>query len=58
LVGYEIGRAKALGKTAIPFLAYPDLKVPALLSRLNSYADLERVEGYFSKLNALNQMAA
>ena len=57
-VGYEIGRAKALGKTVIPFLTCPNLKVPTLLSRLNSYADLERVEDYFSRINALDQMAA
>jgi hypothetical protein len=27
-VGYEVGHAKALGKTIIPFLMYPNLDVP------------------------------
>jgi hypothetical protein len=59
LVGYEIGHAKALSKTIIPFLTYPNLDVPMLLSRLNFYADLGQVEGYFRKLmDAFHQMAA
>jgi TIR domain len=58
-VGYEIGHAKALGKTILPFLRYPNLGVPTLLSRLNFHADLGQVEDYFHRLmDAFNQMAA
>lgn len=58
-IGYEIGYAKALGKTIIPFLTYPKLDATILLSRLNFYADLGRVEGYFRRLmDAFNRMAA
>lgn len=58
-VGYEIGHAKALGKTILPFLTYPHLNVPTLLSRLNFYAGLGQVEDYFHRLmDAFNQMAA
>lgn len=54
-VGYEIGHAKALGKKIIPFLVYPTSDVPTLISRLNFYADLGRVESYFQHLSKISE---
>ena len=49
-VPYEVGHAKALGKTLLPFLTHPRMNVPAFLAELQYIHDIEKVRDYFSTL--------
>lgn len=48
-VPFEIGQARALGKTVLPLLTHPSLDLPGYLQSLNYKTDLDDVLRYFNQ---------
>jgi TIR domain len=52
-VPFEVGQATALGKTVLPFLTHPAVRVPLFLRDLNHKSDLKDVRTYFRDVFAV-----
>ena len=52
-VPYEIGQAKALGKSVLPLLTHPSLELPGYLKSLNYKTELKEVLQFFDSIEEL-----